>query len=93
MTQNCTNLTCSRNCISPESNYAYPEHQVHQNDEEFDDRTARIHCDTFLFRLSAAKFSLANHGHSGVFFYYHQSFPLNDWISFLLLFSSTFFFH
>lgn len=52
MPQNCTYLACSRNRNRHEPNYAYPEHQVHQNDEEFDDRTARIHCDTFFCFVS-----------------------------------------
>lgn len=34
---------------SEPSSSTYPEHQVHQNDEKFNDRTARIHCDFFRF--------------------------------------------
>lgn len=36
----------------------YPKHQVHQNDEEFNDRAARIHGDDFFLCLTFPKFFL-----------------------------------
>lgn len=68
----------------------YPKHQIHQNDEKFNDRTARIHFSLCFFRFAFEIHKFSDFLHKRFFFYYQPKlFPPSQ--IFHNFFSLTFF--